>query len=238
MQCLKPAVSSVQSSFDLGAEERKRTLYRLDGGSGTDSNLSWLLGQGYQVVSKGFSARRAQALARNVQRWDPYDHRSYLGRVTPTFDLGKPVDVLVKKRLHKGQLKYSYYITTLTFPSKTAFMHFYDLRGAAEIEQFRADKSALHLSARRKHRFVAQKALILLNDLSHNLLSHFRRHALVQSPYAHWGLKRIVRDLLAIPGRLHFSDGELKRIELLKSHPNAEALIICLEKYISRPFEA
>ena len=117
-------------------------------------------------------------------------------------------------------------------------MHFYDLRGAAEIEQFRADKSALHLSARRKQRFNAQKGLVLLNDLTHNLLTHFRRYALVDSPFAHWGLKRIVRDLLAIPGRLYLADGELKRIELLGTHPHAEALIICLEKYISRRFEA
>jgi hypothetical protein len=228
----------VQSSFDLGAEQRKRTLYRLDGGSGTDKNLRWLLNRGYQLIGKGFSAPRANALARHVERWDRYDHRSYLARVNPTFDLGKPVDLLVKKRLHKDQIKYSYYVTTLSFPSKKAFMHFYDLRGAAEIEQFRADKSALHLSARRKQRFNAQKGLILLNDLTHNLLTHFRRYALVDSPFAHWGQKRIVRDLLAIPGRLYLADGELKRIELLGTHPYAEALIICLEKYISRRFEA
>jgi hypothetical protein len=238
MQCLKPAVEKVQSSFDLAKKQRKRTVYRLDGGAGTDKNLFWLLSQGYQVIGKGFSARRANVLRKQVERWDPYDHRSYIGRVKPTFELGRPIDVIVKKRLHKGVLKYSYYVTTLSFPSKMAFMHCYDLRGAAEIEQFRADKSALHLSARRKRCFIAQKALILLNDLTHNLLSHFRRHALVDSPFAHWGLKRIVRDLFAVPGSLYFAAGELKRIELLETHPYAEALIICLEKYTSRHFEA
>ena len=43
----------------------------------------------------------------------------------------------------------------------------YNQRGGAEIEQFRADKSGLHLSARRKRDFSAQKALILLTDLAH-----------------------------------------------------------------------
>ena len=115
-------------------------------------------------------------------------------------------------------------------------MDLYNLRGGAEIEQFRSDKSGLHLSARRKQRFVAQKALIQLTDLTHNLLSDFRYRGLANSPFAQWGFKRIVRDLLAIPGMLHFEGGQLKRIELLKSHPHTDALIICLERYCSSRF--
>jgi hypothetical protein len=84
--------------------------------------------------------------------------------------------------------------------------------------------------------FEAQKAMILLTDLTHNLLADFLRRALADSPFAHWGLKRIVRDLLAIPGRLYLLDGQLKRIELLATHPHAAAMIICLEKYCSTPF--
>ena len=115
-------------------------------------------------------------------------------------------------------------------------MDSYNLRGGAEVEQFRSDKSGLHLSARRKQRFTAQKALVLLTDLTHNLLSDFRYHGLANSPFAGWGLKRIVRDLLAVPGRLYFEAGQLKRIELLETHPYADALIICLERYYSRRF--
>lgn len=236
MQCLQAAVLAVESSFDLGPAERKRTLYRLDGGAGTDENLGQLLARDYQVLAKGFSGKRAKALAAQVQRWDSYEPESWLGRVTPTFDLGRPIDVLVKKRLHKGKWKHSYYVTTLTFPSKKAFMDSYNLRGGAEVEQFRSDKSGLHLSARRKQRFTAQKALVVLTDLTHNLLSDFRYHGLANSPFAGWGLKRMVRDLLAVPGRLYFEAGQLKRIELLATHPYTEALIICLERYYSHPF--
>jgi len=195
------------------------------------------LARDYQILAKGFSGKRAKALAAQVQRWDPYDPHCLLGRVViPTFDLGRPIDVLVKKRFHKAQWKHSYYVTTLTCPSKNAFMDRYNLRGGAEVEQFRSDKSGLHLSARRKQRFIAQKALILLTDLAHNLLSDFRYRGLANSPFALWGLKRIVRDLLAVPGRLYFEAGQLKRIELLSSHPHTEALIICLEKYCSSRF--
>lgn len=111
-----------------------------------------------------------------------------------------------------------------------AFMRRYDLRGGAEIEQFRADKSGLHLSARRKQSFQSQRAIILLTDLTHNLLADFRRRALNDSPFSQWGLKRIVRDLLAIPGRLHFDGAQLNRIDLMETHPYAHNLLICLEK--------
>lgn len=236
MQCLQQAVLAVESSFELAPSQRKRTLYRLDGGSGTDENLRWLLAKGYQVLAKGFSGKRAKALAAHVCRWDVYDNQSWLGWVEPTFDLGRPVQVVVKRRLHKGQLKHSYYVTTLSFPSKTAPMDRYNQRGGAEIEQFRADKQGLHLSARRKRSFAAQKALILLTDLAHNLLADFHSQALADSRFAEWGLKRIVRDLLAVPGRLYLRSGQLKRIELLASHPYADELIICLEKYCSGRF--
>jgi len=236
MQCLQQAVLAVESSFELASEERRRTLYRLDGGSGTDENLSWLLARDYQVLAKGFSGKRAKALAAHVSRWDVYDDQSCLGWVDPPFDLGRPVQVVVKRRLHKGQLKHSYYVTTLSFPSKRALMTRYNQRGSAEIEQFRADKDGLHLSARRKQRFAAQKALILLTDLAHNLLADFLSRGLAGSRFTDWGLKRIVRDLLAIPGRLYFQSGQLKRIELLASHPYADELIICLERYCSGRF--
>jgi hypothetical protein len=238
MQCLQQAVLGVESSFELALEARKRTLYRLDGGSGTDENLRWLLARGYQVLGKGFSGKRAKALAAHVSRWDVDDAQSWLGWVVPPFDLGRPIKVVVKRRLHKGKLKHSYYVTTLSFPSKRALMNRYNQRGGAEIEQFRADKSGLYLSARRKRSFVAQKALILLTDLAHNLLADFHRRALAESPFAAWGLKRIVRDLLAVPGQLHFRLGQLNRIELLASHPYADELNICLEKYCSGRFSS
>ncbi len=107
----------------------------------------------------------------------------------------------------------------------------YNDRGGAEVEQFRNDKSGLGLAARRKQDFFAQKGFILLTDLAHNLLADFYHRALIGTRFEDYGLKRIVRDLLAMPGRLVFDGNELKRIELLSLKQFASDLLICLEKY-------
>jgi len=236
VKCLQPAVIGVETSLDLRPQQRKRTIFRLDGGAGSDGNLIWLLQRDYHIIAKGYSGKRAYALAQQVSRWNVYRPDCWLGWVPAPIDFGRPVQVMVKKWLHNKEWKHSYYVTTLPFPSKQAFMARYDLRGGAEIEQFRADKSGLFLSARRKQSFTAQKALVLLTDLAHNLLADFHDRALDDSRFAHWGLKRIVRDLLAMPARLRFRQLQLYRIDLLKSHPYAKELLICLEKYCSTPF--
>jgi hypothetical protein len=235
--CLKPAVRGVETSLDLQPAQRKRTVYRLDGGAGTDEKLKWLIQRDYHLIAKGFSGKRAYALAQQVSRWDTYDPTCWLGSVPAPIDFGRPVQVMVKKRLHKKDWKHSYYVTTLPFPSKQAFMERYNLRGGAEVEQFRADKSGLYLSSRRKQSFEAQKAIVLLTDLAHNLLADFHYRTLTDSRFANWGLKRIVRDLLAIPARLRFRQSQLYRIDLLSSHPYSEELMICLEKYCSSTFD-
>lgn len=227
---------AVESSLDLGPAQRQRTVYRLAGGAGTDEKLTWLIERDYQVIAKGFSGKRAYALAQQVVRWDTYDRTCWLGRVPAPINFGRPVQVVVKKRLQQQEFKHSYYVSTLPFPSKKAFMDRYNARGGAEVEQFRADKSGLFLSSRRKQCFAAQKALVLLTDLAHNLLADFQYRALAGSAFADWGLKRIVRDLFAIPARLHFRDTQLYRIDLNRSHPYAQELLFCLENYCSRPF--
>lgn len=236
VECLEPAILAVETSLELGQTQRKRTVYRLDGGAGADDKLRWLLARDYQVVAKGFSGRRALVLAQQVTRWDHYGTDAWLGSVASPIDFGRPVQVVVRKWLQNQVWKHSYFVTTLRLPSKTALLDLYNLRGGAEIEQFREDKAGLYLSARRKRTFQAQKTLILLTDLAHNLLADFRYRGLAQSDFADWGLKRIVRDLLQIPGTLVFEAGKLKRIDLLATHPYAEAMLICLEKYCSTAF--
>ncbi|HHS96346.1 MAG TPA: hypothetical protein ENK08_00365 [Chloroflexi bacterium] len=176
------------------------------------------------------SGRRAAALARQVRRWDAYGD-AWLGEVAPPVDYGRPVRVFVKRRRKNGAFHHTYYVSTLSLPSKGHFLALYDDRGGAEVEQFRGDKSGLGLAARRKRRFPAQKGFILLTDLAHNLLADFWHRALVGTRFEGYGLKRIVRDLLAIPGRLVFEAGELRRVELLSQKQFADDLLICLERY-------
>jgi hypothetical protein len=228
--CLRPAVLAAETALDLSPSQRKRVVWRLDGGAGSDDHIRWLLDRSYQVIAKGMSNRRAEALAHQVSRWDPYGD-AWLGQVEPPVDYGQPVQVIVKRRLVKNEPCHSYYLTTLKLPSKGRLMTCYDQRGGAEVEQFRNDKDGLSLAARRKRRLPAQTALILLTDIAHNLLADFRHLALQATPFQGFGPKRMVRDLLAIPGRLTWDGSQLKSIDLLPSHPYAKDLLICLERY-------
>ena len=229
--CLRPAVEAVESILELTSKNKLKVVWRLDGGSGSDEKICWLLSKGYQLVAKGYSNRRAYALAKKVPRWDQYGE-SWLGEVEPPSDLGPNVRVLVKRRLHKGQLRHGYYIFTKGRGSKAELMRLYELRGGAEIEQFRNDKSGLALEKRRKQSKNGQLALILLTDLAHNLLSDFHHQALLDSPFSNFGPKRIVRDLLSIPGLLTFRDSQLQRIELWQNHPYAKPMLSCLQRFL------
>jgi hypothetical protein len=232
VQCLEPAVLAAESALELSPEQRKRTVWRLDGGAGSDEHLRWLIQRGYHVVAKGMSHSRAEALSRKVSRWDVYEG-VWLGEVEPPVDYGKPVRVFVKRRLKDGAFLHSYYVLSLSLPSKGLFMAKYDARGGAEVEQFRGDKSGLGMEARRKRSFLGQKGYILLTDLAHNLISDFYTRALVGTHFENFGPKRIVRDLLAIPGKLVFDGHQLVRVELLTQKQFAGDLAICLERYFS-----
>lgn len=181
-------------------------------------------------MAKGMSNRRAYALAQQVRRWDEWDD-CQLAEVLSPVDYGRPVRVFVKRQWKHGQWRHSYYISTLTLPSKRHFIAYYNQRGAAEVEQFREDKQGLSLAVRRKSSFTGQYGYILLTDLAHNLLADFRRRALQDTRFANYGLKRIVRDLLNIPGRLWFEGDQLRYVELLSHNQNTEDLILCLERY-------
>lgn len=207
----------------------------MDGGGGSDANFRLLLQQGYQIHAKGLSSSRAAALAQKVVRWDAYGD-IWLGEVDPTFDLGSPIRVFVQRRCKKGQFVHTYFVSTLKLPSKKHFLTYYHERGGAETEQFRADKSGLALAIRRKRSLTGQMGYILLTDLAHNLLADFKHHALVGSRFEGYGLKRIIRDLLSMPGVLVFEDKKLVRIELLSQKQNAADLLICLERYYFKRF--
>ena len=221
-----------ETALELTPGQRKRTVWRMDGGAGTDKHLIWLLSRGYHVLAKGISNRRAEALSRQVQRWDAYAENAWLGEVAPPTDYGHPVRVFVKRRLKDGQFLHSYYVSTLSLPSKASFQRLYDARGGAEVEQFRNDKSGLSLEARRKRSFTGQTGYILLTDLAHNLLADFAHCGLDGSSFASFGPKRIVRDLLNIPGLVNWSENQLQ-IDLLSQNQFSKELAMCLVRYCS-----
>jgi hypothetical protein len=114
---LPDALKGVQSSLELNKKQRRRTVWRMDGGGGSDANFRLLLQQGYQLHAKGFSSSRAAALAKKVSRWDAYAD-IWLGEVDPTFDLGRPIRVFIQRRRKKEQFLHNYFVSTLKLPSK------------------------------------------------------------------------------------------------------------------------
>jgi hypothetical protein len=229
---LQPAVEAAENALELAPRQRRRTVWRLDGGAGSEQKLRWLVERGYHILAKGMNNNRTMALVRQVHRWDTYKD-AWVAEVPAPQDYARPVRVFVKRRLKGDKFQYSYYVTTLSLPSKGNFLAFYDARGGAEVEQFRNDKSGLSLAARRKHSYLGQLAYVLLTDLAHNLLADFYHRALLASKFKGYGLKRIVRDLIAAPGRLTFDQDHLQKIELLSQKQNAESLRVCLEGYCS-----
>lgn len=229
-------MQGIQTSLDLSLKQRKRTVWRFDGGGGSEANFRLLLQQGYQIHAKGLSSSRAAALAKRVTRWDAHDDIQ-LGEVHPNFEWERPVRVFVQRRLKNDKMVHSYYVSTLTLPSKKRFLALYRDRGGAEVEQFRQDKSGLALAVRRKASFNGQSAYILLTDLAHNLLADFKRHALAGSRFEAYGLKRIVRDLLCMPGILAFdAQGNLAEVKLLSQKLFSSDLLMCLERYYFERF--
>ena len=207
-------------------------MWRLDGGSGSEEKLRWLMQRGYQLVAKGMNHHRAKTLAGQVQRWDAY-RDTWLGEVPGPHDYPLPVRLFVKRRLGKERFLHNYYVTTLPTASKRLFLQGYDARGAAEIEQFRNDKQGLGLAARRKRDFLGQKAYVLLTDLAHNLLADFHHQALIDSRFEDFGPKRIVRDLLSIPGFITFTDGKPSKVDLLSLKQFSGDLHFAMLRYIS-----
>lgn len=231
VHALEPAVLAAEKALELSPQQRQRTVWRLDGGSGSEQRLRWIVARGYHILAKGINHNRANSLARKVRRWDPYGD-TWIGEAPAPTDYTRRVRVFVKRRIENGNFAYNYYVTTLSLPSKGNFLDFYNDRGGAEVEQFRNDKSGLSVATRRKQDYLGQIAYILLADLAHNLLADFSHQALCSSKFSGYGLKRIVRDLLATPGRLVFAGEQMQRIELLSLKQNSEVLQECLLRYV------
>ena len=71
----------------------------------------YLLNRNYQIVAKGYSNRRAYALAKKVTRWDKYGDTDnvWLGEVKSKMDFAVDMRVLVKRRRDSGRLQPGYY---------------------------------------------------------------------------------------------------------------------------------
>lgn len=127
--------------------------------------------------------------------------------------------------------KYSTVVCSILDWSPGAIIACYDDRGGCETE-IQADKTALRLERRRKKHLAAQKALIILTDIAHNLLAWTSHWMFSAEPLSGFGPLRLTEDMLSLPGRLFFDQGQLVEVHLNQLHPHAAQVAVGLERLL------
>ncbi len=243
--------------------KRKHTIIRLDAGGGSIGCLDHLLAQGYAVVSKEYSAPRVRRLISSVKEWidDPDQPDRQVGWVTEeSLDYVRPVARLgLRVKTCKGRWQYAVLLlagldqkdilSLMGEPlgsDEATFMracaHLYDQRGGAIETSFGEDKGGLGITKRNKKRFEAQRLLMLLGTLAHNLLIWSRRWLCQSTPelasrLRQYGIKRMVRDLYHLSGTLSFNQrGRLCVIALQPASSLTKLMLLPLRQLLAPAF--
>ena len=262
VQVLPDLIQQAEQVLGSTPFQRRRSIIRVDGGGGSVGSLNFLLERGYAVVSKDYSVRRTHLLVRCVQQWvpDTMQPDRQIGWVPQeSNEYVRPVRRLaVRSRSANGQWHYAVLLfaglcdqdllTLMDLPSQAdavtvmrAYLHFYDQRGGGIESSFGQDKSGLGLTKRTKKRFQAQRLLMLLGTLAHNLLIWARRWLAQASPQQasrlqHYGIKRLIRDLAHISGSLTFDEqGRLLVIALSAANSLTKLMLAPLRQLLA-PF--
>ncbi len=250
---LPDLVLSNEQVLMLHRAERQRTLLRIDGGGGETKQVNWELKRGYLILVKAQGWKRIQKMARPVTSWisDPRDPDRQMAWAPDPFPYHKPTrQLLVRTRKQSGKWSYSLLVsnapeallavlghipirrTSRDIDRMLAMLYAYDRRGGAAETQFKGDKQGLFLAKRNKRSFPAQEMLVLLAQLAHNLLI-WTRNALPDSQTSaqHLGILRLVRDVMAIPGKIELdAQGRLLSIILNQHCPYAALLVQAFSK--------
>jgi hypothetical protein len=228
-EVLKQTMAEVERLLKSSPKKRSRTLIRLDGGFGTDENVEWLCTSGYQFVVKGYGGGRASKLARSVAE-DGWHEGPTAGQFLGVPTRGAPrysrqtKTVLRRWSDAKGKLYTDYLISTLTDLRADQIAKLYDGRGGMEVD-IKGDKRGLGIENRRKKSFHAQEALVLLAQLSHNLLAYFKEWLLGATDARKLGMERLVREVLAMPAQARRTRrGTKLSLKVPELHPWAQAL--------------
>ena len=111
--------------------------------------------------------------------------------------------------------------TSRTDLSMTEVVEQYDGRAGMEAD-LKGDKHGLALAVIRKQRLPAQKIVVLLIQLAHNVLIWARQWLAKHAPrLRQYGIVRLIQEVWAIPGRIKLSDKGIQRVRLRRAHPRA-----------------
>jgi hypothetical protein len=254
-RALQPLVLAAEETLQLDEDKRRHTIVRVDAGGGSLDDVNWLLSRGYLVHGKDYSGKQAKRLAKSVQDWyvDPHQPEREFGWVTEVADAyARPVKrIAVRCRQQNGEFAYGVLISVLSAqhvlvltgqplsllddPAAVllAYVIFYDQRGGGVETSFKGDKQGLGMSKRSKKRFEAQQILMLLGSLAHNVII-WARGWLAVPTLLHYGMLRMVRDVLHISGFLVFdTTGQIIQLVLNQAAPLAPALVHSLRSLLA-----
>lgn len=259
---LLPLIVAAEQTLQLAEPQRQRTLIRIDAGAGSVADINWLLFRGYHVLAKDYSSKRATVLAAQVADWvpDPHDPERQVGLVpvaASEYHAGQHqrsvIRVAVRCRLANGQWAVGVVLCTLppaealrlcgrdpalvTDPHACAlaYVALYDQRGGGVETTFKEDKQGLGLTKRSKKRFAAQQVVVALGALAHNVLVWAKCWLHAQLPgIAHFGVKRLVRDVFGITGQVQLApDGQVCGIVLNRANRLSRWLLAALQVLVS-----
>ncbi|MBV8694359.1 MAG: transposase [Ktedonobacteraceae bacterium] len=210
---------------DSQEAQRKRacTEIRLDSSWGSEAMITWLLCRGYHVTGKFKSNGRVRKLVEGITTWSATSSPGREVAVIPEpVEFVRPLAQYGVRTPSKEQP--SGYYHAVVFTSRTELsmqevVDHYDGRAGMEAD-LKADKQGLGLATIRKHRLPAQKIVILLMQLAHNVLLWARRWLSKAVPRLNeYGIVRLISQVWAIPGRLKLIDQQVQRIRLQPTHP-------------------
>ncbi|HLV99428.1 MAG TPA: hypothetical protein VKT82_12210 [Ktedonobacterales bacterium] len=214
-------------SGDGEAARTKRacTEIRLDGGWGTTAIITWLLERGYQLTGKFKSTSRVRKLVQGITTWQPTSSPGREVAPVPTpMPFGRPLAQYAVRTPSKDRTDGYYYAvvfsTHLARPM-TEVVSRYDGRAGGEAD-LKSDKRGLALAVIRKHRLAAQRLVVLLTQLAHNVLLWSRQWLAVQAPrLQECGIVRLVQEVWAVPGRVKLVGEQIGTVRLRREHPRA-----------------
>lgn len=241
-------VQEAEGVLNLSHVQRPRALIRIDAAGGGEERIDWLLEQGYQILIKMFSWKRAAKLAQSVTVWYPSpDHANReVGLVRQPYPFARPtLQVAVRSAKAKGGWSYHVLVSSLTpqqvsalvgCPTEAisqlaaliqAYTDVYDDRSGPMEHSFGEDHQGLPLGKRHRRAFVAQEMLLLWLALAHNTLVWSRQWLASGYPQVRdLGILRLVRDVMQVPGLVTFDcTGRLIQVAFNALDPLATELV-------------
>ena len=266
-KAFKPMVEKMEGILGLSdISHRKLIRFRLDAGFGTDENIHYALWRGYHLLVKMYSGKRAKKLANSVKEWvyisPSSDNNSrQAGWITEPHRYSKTTKQLSIRTMKDKRYQYSVLVTTDI--DADIQPDDYDGRSGVPESSFCQDNQGLGNKKRRKRGFDAQRMLMLLTQLAHNLIRWIQKwmitaveQSLEQSlpetsdntistdqsspekaikTLKEFGMKRFVIQILCLTGKVKMKDGMLSSVFINPLYPLVSRIIIAF-KALLKPY--